>query len=230
MAQYSYTPLGVPVREVTSHESYINIHPDHTGLIIGSRGSTIQKIQRDTGVDVLRIRKPNKMSGGMPWIQIRGHLKSVENAYQRVMTIAHEADRRIPRMNSHTSMSVPAPPPSVAHTAFNMQHPFGSNTKPQPPPLQMPHPSVVGETLGFASSGAMVSASGSDIQEYVPQSPEYCPNSPSYCPSSPVIDGPQSPPGSPPPVPKRERKKVKFVKKPQTDTPLYMNVLMPNAH
>ena len=205
MAQYHYTQAGVPVREVSSYESYINIHPDHTGLIIGSRGSTIQKIQRDTGVDVLRIRKPNKISGGMPWIQIRGHIKSVENAYQRVLTIAQEADRRIPRMNR--PMDVLKMPPSMACA---MQHPFGSNTKPRPPPLQMPHPSVVAEQNGFANSGVMASASGSDSPRYEPQSPDYIPNSPSYCPSSPVGPPPASPPGTPPPVTKR--KTVKFVK------------------
>ena len=214
MAQYHYTQAGVPVREVSSYESYINIHPDHTGLIIGTRGSTIQKIQRDTGVDVLRIRKPNKISGGMPWIQIRGHIKSVENAYQRVLTIAQEADRRIPRMNTHANISVsaPVPPPPMACA---MQHPFGSNTKPRPPPLQMPHPSVVAEQNGFASSGVMTSASGSDSPRYEPQSPDYMPNSPSYCPSSPVGSPPDSPPGTPPPVPKR--KTGKFVKPAKTE-------------
>ena len=207
MAHYSYTPAGVPVRQVNTYESYINIHPDHTGLIIGSRGSTIQKIQRDTGVDVLRIRKPNKMSGGMPWIQIRGHIKAVENAYQRVMTIAQEAERRIPRMN----------PSSAAHSVVNMEHPFGFNSKSLPPPLQMgpPPPSVVAEHNGFASSGVTASASGSDSPAYEPQSPNYMPNSPSYCPSSPVGSPPVGPPptspsGTPPPVPKR--KTVKFVK------------------
>ena len=223
MAQYTYTSTGVPVRQVTSHESYINIHPDHTGLIIGSRGSTIQKIKRDTGVDVLRIRNPNKISGGMPWIQIRGHIKSVENAYHRVLTIAQEAERRLPRMKQ-SSMSGPVlPPPSMV---VNMQHPYGSNTKSRPPPLQMPPPSVVTEQTGFASSGVMTSASGSDSPRYEPQSPDYMPNSPSYCPSSPVgpppMDRPRTPPvtppemddgtQTPPPQVKRERKTVKFVK------------------
>lgn len=209
MAQYTHTSAGVPVRQVTSHESFLNIHPDHTGLIIGRGGSTIRKIQKDTGVDVLRIRKPNQMSGGMPWIQIRGHIKSVESAYQRVLTIAQEADRRIPRMGQRNMMAVP---PAPTHPAPTFQHPFGSNSsqKPRPPPLQMPQPEAVEQHLGFAASDNV----------YQPHSPAYCPHSPEYAPLSPSYRplsprSPRTPPLEPkspelPPAQENAPKKLKF--------------------
>ena len=193
MAQYTYTPAGVPVRQVTSYESFINIHPDHTGLIIGRSGSTIQKIQRDTGVDVLRIRKPNNMSGGMPWIQIRGHIKSVENAYQRVLTIAQEADRRIPRMGQRNVMTGPPVPPPPTHPTPTFQHPFGVNTsttsrKPRPPPIDFSQDTIGHQSAVTVSEKAYQPHSPS----YQPLSPEYRPNSPSYQPYS-----PRSPPLEP---------------------------------
>lgn len=192
MSRYTTTPTGVPVRQVTSHESFINIHPDHTGLIIGRGGSTIKKIQRDTGVDVLRIRKPNQVSGGMPWIQIRGHIKGVEAAYHRVLTIAQEADRRIPRMNvGHTQSS--------QVTAPSIRHPFDSKAslKHRPPPLQMPPPEKVAQQMGFSKTTE---------QTYAPESPAYYPNSPEFHPSygDNIPPGPRTPspePKSPSPVP-----------------------------
>ena len=213
MAHYTYTPAGVPVRQVMSHESYINIHPDHTGLIIGRGGSTIQKIQRDTGVDVLRIRKPNQMSGGMPWIQIRGHIKSVESAYQRVLTIAQEAERRIPRMNVRHTQSSQVPPPAI-------QHPFGSNKsqRSRPPPLQMPHPDTVAQQMGF--SNKTESAYEPVSPDYRPNSPAYCPHSPEYRPSSPTLPpGPRSPSVEPPRTPSPEPPRLPSVEPPRTPSP-----------
>lgn len=193
MAQFNMTPSGVPVRPVTSHESFINIHPDHTGLIIGRGGATIKKIQRDTGVDVLRIRKPNGASGGMPWIQIRGHIKAVEAAYHRVLTIAQEAERRIPRMNVQAHHA-----PSHRHeshgTQPTFQHPFGAShkTKKNPGPIQFPHPSTIpsGDLPHQPRTPEYRPRSPSEpaIFKFEPNSPSYCPYSPEYHPQSPEYD------------------------------------------
>lgn len=204
------TPSGVPVRQVTSHESFINIHPDHTGLIIGRGGATIRKIQRDTGVDVLRMRKPNGASGGMPWIQIRGHIKAVETAYHRVLTIAQEAERRIPRMNVQTHHA-----PNHRHEARGseptFQHPFGAShkTKKNPGPIKFPHPSTIPrgdeyrpssptepQIFKFEPHSPRYEPHSPRYEphspEYHPQSPQYCPHSPEYRPQSPIYDPEQS--------------------------------------
>ena len=183
------TPSGVPVRPVTSHESFINIHPDHTGLIIGRGGATIKKIQRDTGVDVLRMRKANGVSGGMPWIQIRGHITAVEAAYHRVLTIAQEAERRIPRMNVQTH-HVSNHRHEARGSEPTFQHPFGAShkTKKNPGPIKFPHPSTIPRGDEYRPR----SPSEPQIFKFEPRSPRHEPRSPRHEPHSPRYE-PRSP-------------------------------------
>jgi len=236
MSKFNTTPSGVPVRPVTSHESFINIHPDHTGLIIGRGGATIKKIQRDTGVDVLRMRKANVASDGMPWIQIRGHINAVESAYHRVLTIAQEAERRIPRMNVQTHHT-----PSYRHeshgTQPTFQHPFGGSrrTKKNPGPIKFPHPSTIprgprdDEYRPSSPSEPKIFKFEPHSPKFRPQSPEYRPQSPEFRPQSPEYDPEQSSyrqvsptinttrsPQSPAPV----KKTIKLKLKTKSDTDL----------
>jgi hypothetical protein len=90
---------GAPIAVVNQYQSFLVVHPDHTGFIIGSGGVTVKKISRDTRCFIM-VNDPNTFSNGMPWFMIKGNLETdVATAYHRLSTIANEAEKRHPRMN-----------------------------------------------------------------------------------------------------------------------------------
>jgi hypothetical protein len=97
---------GAPFTTVTQHQSWIIIHPDHVGFVIGAKGATVKKIASDCRCYV-KIQDPNQFSCGFPWFVIKGSTEAnVCEAYHRIRTIANEAERRLPRLSA-----IPGPAP-----------------------------------------------------------------------------------------------------------------------
>lgn len=90
---------GAPYTPVTQFQSWIRVHPDHVGFVIGGKGATVKKIATDCKCYV-KIQDANMFSGGFPWFIIKGSTEvDVCEAYHRLRTIANEAERRLPRLN-----------------------------------------------------------------------------------------------------------------------------------
>ena len=97
---------------VTQFQSWIGVHPDHVGFVIGSKGATVKKIANDTKCWI-RIQEPNQFSN-FPWFLVKGDLEAnVCEAYHRIFTIANEAERRLPRLSANfgSSAHTSTPPP-----------------------------------------------------------------------------------------------------------------------
>ena len=101
----SFGLRGVPFTTVTQFQSWLGVHPDHVGFVIGSKGATVKKIANDTKCWI-RIQEPNQFSN-FPWFLVKGDLESnVCEAYHRLQTIANEAEKRLPRINNYTNVLV----------------------------------------------------------------------------------------------------------------------------
>ena len=89
---------GIPFCVMPEFQTWLAIHPDHIGFVIGSKGQTVKKIAYDCNC-YIRIQDPNPFSGGMPWFMIRGSNDlDICEAYHRLCTIANEANRRLCRI------------------------------------------------------------------------------------------------------------------------------------
>ena len=101
---------GMLVAEINTYATFIKIHPDHFGFVIGRQGNTVKTIGRDTNTFVDGRQKPNNFSGGWPWIMIKGdNIENISQAFNRVRGIANEAEKRTPRFNVVQSEIVPKP-------------------------------------------------------------------------------------------------------------------------
>ena len=100
---------GVPFMTVSQFQSWINIHQDHVGFVIGAKGATVKKIASDCRCYV-KIQEPNQFSCGFPWFVIKGSTETnVCEAYHRIRTIANEAERRLPRLSNAIQSPEPRP-------------------------------------------------------------------------------------------------------------------------
>ena len=152
---------GAPFMTVSQFQSWINIHPDHVGFVIGAKGATVKKIASDCRCYV-KIQEPNQFSCGFPWFVIKGSTEiNVCEAYHRIRTIANEAERRLPRLSNVINV-LPEPTenePYVLGAVPPKKKKFKVNTvikKPESP-------------------------------TYSPESPTYSPESPTYSPHSPSL-------------------------------------------
>ena len=112
---------------VTQFQSWIGVHPDHVGFVIGNKGATVKKIANDTKCWI-RIQEPNQFSN-FPWFLVKGDLEAnVCEAYHRIFTIANEAERRRPRLsvNLGSSPHTPTPPQHRVKLVVNDPKPESS--------------------------------------------------------------------------------------------------------
>ena len=103
---------GIPVLECMTYHTFISVHPDHFGFVIGRQGNTIKQIGKDFKVFVTGTHVgPDKKKTGTPWIQIKSeNCLKLEQAYKKVGDIVEEAQRRMPRntgVNRRKSPEVP---------------------------------------------------------------------------------------------------------------------------
>ena len=77
--------------------SFLMVHPDHVGIIVGRRGANVTRISRQHGAFVY-IQEPCAASGGMPWFQIKGLFeRNIEEAYFALVQEAQRAEQTLPR-------------------------------------------------------------------------------------------------------------------------------------
>ena len=93
---------GASIAEIPQFQSCLRVHPNHVGFVIGGKGATVKKIASDCKC-YIKIQDPNSFSGGFPWFIIKGStIANVDEAYHRLITIANEAERRMPCLNTTT--------------------------------------------------------------------------------------------------------------------------------
>jgi predicted RNA-binding protein YlqC (UPF0109 family) len=89
--------------------SFLVVHPDHVGIIVGKRGSNVTRISRLHGAFIY-VQEACPQSGGMPWFQIKGlYERNIENAYFELVQEAQRAEQTIPRFTMARSFAGPIP-------------------------------------------------------------------------------------------------------------------------
>ena len=90
--------------------SYLVVHPDHVGMILGKRGSNVTRLSREHRAFIY-IQSPTYESGGMPWFQIKGlYERNIEQAYVALCQEAQRAEMTIPRFSAKPHFAGPTPP------------------------------------------------------------------------------------------------------------------------
>jgi predicted RNA-binding protein YlqC (UPF0109 family) len=78
--------------------SFLVVHPDHVGIIIGKRGANVTRLSREHGAFIY-IQEACAASGGMPWFHIKGlYERNITNAYFGLVQEAHRAEQTLPRL------------------------------------------------------------------------------------------------------------------------------------
>lgn len=149
---------GIPFCVMPEFQTWLAVHQEHVGFVIGSNGQTIKKIASDCNC-YIRIQDPNPFSSGMPWFMIRGSNDlDICEAYHRLCTIANEANKRMPRIgvNQSSNMEQNDPTPTFKMAPVPKKKIKVTNSKPS-------------KRISFSV-----------------ESPTYIPNSPQYIPTSPL--------------------------------------------
>ena len=93
--------------------SFLVVHPDHVGIIVGRRGANVTRISREHKAFIY-IQKPCAQSGGMPWFQIKGlYERNIEEAYFALVQEAQRAEQTLPRFTVKPQFAGPTPPAQV---------------------------------------------------------------------------------------------------------------------
>lgn len=114
--------------------SFLVVHPDHVGIIVGKRGSNVTRISREHGAFIY-IQKPCAQSGGMPWFQIKGlYERNIENAYFALVQEAQRAEQTLPRFTAKPQFSGPTPPAQVKDAEVKPEEfpPYKREPRPMP--------------------------------------------------------------------------------------------------
>ena len=104
---------GVPTQEEYEPAmvkcSYLLVHPDHVGIIVGKRGANVTRISREHGAFIY-IQEATVGTGGMPWFQIKGlYERNITDAYFALVQEAQRAEQTVPRFTMAPQFSGPAP-------------------------------------------------------------------------------------------------------------------------
>ena len=120
--------------------SFMVVHPDHVGIIVGKRGSNVTRISREHGAFIY-IQKPCAQSGGMPWFQIKGlYERNIENAYFALVHEAQRAEQTLPRFTAKPQFAGPTPPAQAKETEVKVGDDWGEEF---PPYKREPRPMPV---------------------------------------------------------------------------------------
>ena len=90
---------GIPImiQQLLEYSTFLIVHPDHVGIVIGSGGNQVMGIAKHTETWI-RIQEPNEWSNGFPWFIIKGREQSkVEWAFQCLYDVVRRADVMYPR-------------------------------------------------------------------------------------------------------------------------------------
>ena len=97
--------------------SFLVVHPDHVGIIVGKRGSNVTRISREHGAFIY-IQEATVGTGGMPWFQIKGlYERNITDAYFALVQEAQRAEQTLPRFTVKPCCRSPAPQVKDAEVA-----------------------------------------------------------------------------------------------------------------
>ena len=99
LSQMRHSTEGIPImtRQLPEYSTFLIVHPDHVGIVIGSGGKQVMGIAKHTETWI-RIQEPNEWSNGFPWFIIKGREQSkVEWAFQCLFDVVRRADMMYPR-------------------------------------------------------------------------------------------------------------------------------------
>ena len=139
------------------YRTFLCIHDDHIGFILGKKQKNITNIQQQTSSKIV-LKTPTFLSKGFPWFYIETKsIYDIMTAYNKLVTIAVNAEYKIYRQFYYINyLKIYSNYSDIykKHTIYNSNLNF-SYSYPQSP------------------------------YDYLLNSPEYSPSSPSYSPESP---------------------------------------------
>jgi hypothetical protein len=165
--------------------SFLLIHKDHIGYIIGGNGKNIKKISYNTNTRIF-LKSENEFSEGNKWFKIESNnLYNLMSSFNKISSIACNAEYKIYRnfkyinfINNH----------KYYNNIYNKLTSLYNTVDYRSSPDYSPH------SPDYAPSSPSYSPHSPD---YAPSSPSYSPHSPDYAPSSPSYS-PRDPPPHPP--------------------------------
>ena len=120
--------------------SFLVVHPDHVGIIVGKRGSNVTRISREHGAFIY-IQKATVGTGGMPWFQIKGlYERNISDAYFALVQEAQRAEQTLPRFTAKPQFVGPTPPAQAKESEVKTGDDWGEEF---PPYKRIPRPMPV---------------------------------------------------------------------------------------
>ena len=168
-----YTKNGMPFFEERKYTTYLEIHEDHIGYIIGTNSKTLKKIMNNTQCRIV-LQKHNKNIKNNWFLIESKNLEKLISAYNILINVSLNSNKVIPRdFNYKTYKNNLAYYPYSTYINRDFDN-----------------------TLSYSQSSPSYSP---DSPSYSPNSPTYSPDSPSYSPESPTYspDSPSYSPDSP---------------------------------
>ena len=163
-------------QNINLYKTFITIHNDHIGFIIGVNGKNIKKIINATNSNII-LKEINAFSNGYKWFNIESNnLFNLMIAYNKLISIAVNAEYKIYRNITYKKCLKNFRDYKYINTKST------NNYLPRSPSFYPYYPQ-------YSPSYSPNSPSYSpNSPSYSPNSPSYSPNSPSYSPNSPNID------------------------------------------
>ena len=140
--------------------SYLVVHPDHVGIIVGKRGSNVTRISREHGAFIY-IQEACAASGGMPWFQIKGlYERNIVNAYFGLVQEAQRAEQTLPRFTMapqpvarELGADANPPAPEDGEPASSTFPPYKRIPRPMPvPPASLVHADRMQAVIDFVAN------------------------------------------------------------------------------
>jgi len=143
-----------------SYRTFLRVHEDHIGFILGKKQKNITNIQQQTSSKIV-LKTPSFLSKGYPWFHIEAKsIYDIMSAYNKLVTIAVNAQYKIYRQFYYKNYLKNYSNYSNYCDIYKKYTNYNSN-------------------LSFSYSYPQ------SPYDYSPHSPSYSPESPSYSPTSP---------------------------------------------
>tara|TARA_B100001027_G_scaffold57548_1_gene38865 strand:- start:248 stop:883 length:636 start_codon:yes stop_codon:yes gene_type:complete len=179
------------------YKTFLIIHQDHIGFIMGVRCKNIKKISLNTNTEI-SLKLKNAFSEGNSWFEIKSiNLYDLMSAHNKISSIAFNANFKIYRnfkypifIKKHKLYNIMDSKMTNLYQKFYYGCPnytSSSSYSPHSPKYNQPSPTYSPHSYQYNPSSPT----------YSPPSPTYSPHSPEYNPTSPDYS-PQSPDYSPP--------------------------------
>ena len=96
---------GAPLALGEVISSFVVVHEDHAGFVIGYNGATVKHIGSKTNTWI-HVQPPNEFSMGHPWFVIKGGTQDdVAAAYHQMRGVLQEAEMKMPRWSVGITMT-----------------------------------------------------------------------------------------------------------------------------